>query len=70
MVVQNPLVLSASEAANMLGLSKSTLAKMRLAGNGPAYSKLGRRVVYKVSSLEAWIESNKHNSTSEYPSFS
>ena len=30
-----------------LGLSASTLAKMRLYGTGPAYSKLGRRVVHR-----------------------
>lgn len=63
----NPLVLNASDTAKLLGLSTSTLAKMRLYGTGPGYSKLGRRVVYRPEELEAWIAANRFQSTSEYP---
>ena len=63
-----PLVLDAENAANRLGLSTSTLAKLRLTGNGPAYSKLGRRVVYRVDDLEDWVLAHRHKSTSEYGS--
>ena len=63
-----PLVLDAENAANRLGLSASTLAKLRLTGNGPAYSKLGRRVVYRVDDLEDWVLAHRHKSTSEYGS--
>lgn len=59
-------VLSADAAARQLGLSKSTLAKWRLIGAGPRFSKLGRRVVYRIDDLEAWILMNQHSSTSEY----
>jgi predicted DNA-binding transcriptional regulator AlpA len=62
-----PLVLCAEEAADSVGLSVSTLAKMRLSGEGPTYSKLGRRVVYRPEDLESWIASNRFRSTSEYP---
>jgi predicted DNA-binding transcriptional regulator AlpA len=48
--------LSPDAAAKFLGLAVSTLAKMRLSGNGPVYCKLGRRVVYRRENLEAWIE--------------
>jgi hypothetical protein len=34
------LTLTASEAAKMVGLAPSTLAKLRLNGNGPTYCKL------------------------------
>jgi predicted DNA-binding transcriptional regulator AlpA len=68
MNTQNPLVLNAEQVAQRLGLSISTLAKMRLYGTGPAYSKLGRRVVYRLEDLEAWITANRYQSTSEYPS--
>ena len=64
---QRPLVLAVNAAAMRLGLSASTLAKMRLYGTGPAYSKLGRRVVYRPEDLEAWIAANRFQSTSEYP---
>ncbi|PHR62652.1 MAG: DNA-binding protein [Robiginitomaculum sp.] len=60
------MVFGAAQTARRLGLSQSTLAKMRLYGNGPAYSKLGRRVVYRPSDLEAWITANRFQSTSEY----
>ncbi len=68
MNTQNPLVLNTEQVAERLGLSISTLAKMRLYGTGPAYSKLGRRVVYRLEDLEAWIAANRFQSTSEYPS--
>ncbi len=67
MNTENPLVLNADKVAKKLGLSVSTLAKMRLYGSGPVYSKLGRRVVYRLADLEAWIAANRFHSTSEYP---
>jgi excisionase family DNA binding protein len=60
-----PVVLPASEAARALSLSQSTLAKLRLSGKGPAYCKLGRRVVYRRADLEAWLEKNRRRSTSD-----
>lgn len=68
MITNHPYVLNAAQAAERLGLSVSTLAKMRLYGNGPSYSKLGRRVVYRPEDLEAWIAANRFSSTSEYAS--
>lgn len=62
----NPTMFNAERAAKRLGLSKSTLAKMRLSGNGPPYVKLGRRVGYLLSDLDEWVESNKFHSTAEY----
>ncbi|MFD0985506.1 helix-turn-helix transcriptional regulator [Methyloligella solikamskensis] len=66
MSIESPLVLNAADVARRLNLSVSTLAKMRLSGAGPAYSKLGRRVVYRLDDLEAWIAANRFRSTSEY----
>ena len=58
--------LRAPEAATYVGLSPSTLAKMRLRGDGPTYSKAGPRVViYDRSDLEEWLERKKRRSTSE-----
>lgn len=50
-------VMRASDAARFVGLSESTLAKLRLNGNGPVYCKLGRRVVYRLADLEQWLQS-------------
>ena len=53
-------------AASFLGLSISTLAKMRLRGDGPPFAKLGKRVVlYDLKDLEDWVENRKRQSTSE-----
>jgi predicted DNA-binding transcriptional regulator AlpA len=55
-------------AASYLGLSASTLAKMRLRGDGPRYSKAGPRiVVYDVHDLDDWLDARKRKSTSETP---
>jgi predicted DNA-binding transcriptional regulator AlpA len=58
-------VLPAKEAAQLVGLSESTLAKLRLNGNGPIYCKLGRRVVYRPADLEQWLQSRTARDTSD-----
>ena len=58
--------LRAPAAANYLGLSPSTLAKMRLRGDGPAYSKVGPRVVvYDIADLDAYLAKRRRHSTSD-----
>jgi len=57
--------LTQSEVAALLRLSPRTLERHRLAGTGPAYVKLGRRVVYKRDAVEAWAAANTFSSTSE-----
>ncbi len=47
------------------GISTSTLAKWRLTGFGPAYSKAGRNIVYHVQDLDAWLASRRRLSTSD-----
>jgi predicted DNA-binding transcriptional regulator AlpA len=56
---------SVSEAAQFLGLSVSTLNKMRLTGSGPRYLKLGRRVLYDLRHLEEWAATCTRSHTSE-----
>lgn len=58
-------VLRAQEAADYLGLSTSTLAKLRLSGNGPVFCKLGRRVVYRHADLDMYLEASRRSSTSD-----
>jgi predicted DNA-binding transcriptional regulator AlpA len=57
--------LDTMRAAEFLGLSSSTLNKLRVRGGGPPYLKLGRRVVYDTADLEAWSASRRRTSTSE-----
>lgn len=59
-------LLRAPDAAAYLGLSGSTLAKMRLRGDGPVYAKAGHRiVVYDRADLDEWLAGRKRRSTSE-----
>jgi predicted DNA-binding transcriptional regulator AlpA len=60
-----PKVISAKAAARFVGLSESTLAKLRLNGNGPVYCKLGRRVVYRPRDLDEWLQSRIARDTSD-----
>jgi predicted DNA-binding transcriptional regulator AlpA len=60
-----PKVITAKVAARFVGLSESTLAKLRLNGNGPVYCKLGRRVVYRPADLEQWLQSRTARDTSD-----
>lgn len=56
------------EAARIVGLSVSTLAKRRLRGEAPQFVKLGTRAVgYRVADLEAWLDNSRRASTSDVP---
>ena len=58
--------LRAPDAARYVGLSASTLAKMRMRGDGPRYAKAGSRVVvYDRHDLDTWLASQSRRSTSE-----
>ena len=59
-------LLSTSEAAQYVGLSRSYLEKKRLTGGGPRYAKLGTRVVYDLSDLDAWVNARLRSYTAEY----
>ena len=56
---------NAKEAAAYLGLSARTLNRMRAPGKGPRYTKRGRRVIYDVVDLDAWMEEGKRRFTAE-----
>jgi hypothetical protein len=59
--------LRTADAAEYLGSTESTLEKKRLTGNGPAYSKIGRTVVYDTADLDDYLQRTKRLSTSELP---
>ena len=52
--------LRATEAAEYLGLTRSTLEHYRWAGGGPEYRKHGGRVLYHVDDLNAWSENGRY----------
>ena len=52
-------------AAEYLGQSGRTLERWRVEGRGPEYVKLGKKVFYTDSALEAFVEKCKRQSTSQ-----
>lgn len=52
------------EAGALLGLSPGHLRHLRVRGNGPSYSNLGRAVRYHVPTLVDWAKSKEVASTS------
>ncbi len=60
-----PRYLRTPEAARFLSLSGRTLEKHRTYGTGPAYRKLGGRVVYSIEDLQAWADRGTVTSTSD-----
>ena len=53
-------VLRTRQAATYLGVSPSTLEKMRSAGRGPRFLRLGGRAVgYDVRDLDAWLDDRR-----------
>lgn len=62
---QDVLQFRSREAASYLGISASTLAKMRMRGDGPAFIKAGSRIVlYAKADIDAWLATRRRSSTS------
>lgn len=49
------LAVDEATAAELLSVAPMTLRSWRSRGDGPAYVKAGRRVVYRVADLEGWL---------------
>ena len=60
-----PRFLRTPEAARFLSLSGRTLEKHRTYGTGPAYRKIGGRVVYSIEDLQVWADRGQKRSTSD-----
>ena len=60
------VLLTPQDAARMLKVSLSWLAKARMRGDGPHYIKVGRSIRYTEASLQQWMKSRQRLSTSEH----
>jgi len=55
-----------AQTARLLGLSRKTLQKFRLTGEGPRYIRVSARCVrYRIADIHTWQESKLVSSTSE-----
>lgn len=60
-----PRFLKTPDAAVHLGLSPRTLEKHRCYGTGPVFRRLGGRIVYAITDLDAWAQLGVRRSTSD-----
>ncbi len=57
--------LDVKAAAKALNVSKSFLDRLRVRGDGPPYFKLGKKVAYDATELQAWFTTRRRSSTSD-----
>ena len=55
----NKKMLTPKQASEIYGLNLGTLANMRYRKEGPKFYKVGRKVLYDVSELEAYLKKDK-----------
>jgi excisionase family DNA binding protein len=61
------VLLTVEEAAARLKISKHTLNRWRVTGEGPPFIKYGPRLVRYIDRvLDEWASKRTHGSTSEY----
>jgi len=57
--------LNTKQLAARTGIAANTWHKWRTTGEGPAYRKIGSRVIYRWSVVAAWIDAHEKRSTSD-----
>ena len=60
-------LLDTAAAAKRLGVSPSFLAKARMQGTGPEYSKFNKLVRYRPANLDRYAVEHSRTSTAEEP---
>jgi len=63
--MQDTPYLTQNEAAEVLRISPRSLERFRVEGTGPKFCRAGRRILYRQSDIQAWLESRCFTSTSE-----
>ena len=59
-IATEPLAVDSITAANLLNSTNSSLEKDRATGHlGVPYVRAGRRVVYRLADLDAWLTANR-----------
>jgi predicted DNA-binding transcriptional regulator AlpA len=53
------------DAAKRVGFAPGTFNNLRVYGGGPPYVKAGRKVLYRDSDVDAWLDQRVRRSTSE-----
>ena len=59
------VLLTPKEAARLLKVSLSWMAKARMRGDGPPYIRIGRSIRYSETALHLWMRAHQRLSTSQ-----
>lgn len=58
--VEQPRFLRSAQCAELLGVSRSHLERMRYEGTGPRYTKISKKVIlYSLADVEAWVAEHR-----------
>lgn len=57
--LRDRMALTPEDASVFMGIACATLKKWRCAGDGPAYVKVGSKVVYLVEDLESFLRAHR-----------
>jgi predicted DNA-binding transcriptional regulator AlpA len=57
--VQQDILLTERETANLLKISQRTLQAWRCKGYGPPFIRVGRSVRYCVTDVKSWMDLNR-----------
>jgi predicted site-specific integrase-resolvase len=63
--LRDVVLLTEREVASIFRVSVRTLQNWRVTGGGPEFVKLGSRVVYRTTSIRAFLNERQRRSTSE-----
>lgn len=51
-----------TQAAKDIGISRTHLVNLRNSNRGPSYIRAGGRILYRPEAIDAWLDSNTHQS--------
>jgi hypothetical protein len=57
-------LIPSSVLPHYIGVAPQTLARWRYEGNGPAFVKVGRKVLYEAGKVRQWLQLRRAQSTS------
>jgi predicted site-specific integrase-resolvase len=64
-MTSNDQLFTQSNLAQRLHISERTLERWRVEGCGPPYTKAVRKVLYRQSDVDEWLDGSLRQSTSE-----
>ena len=56
-----PQLLTKTDTANLLGVSERTLDRWHALRKGPARVSAGRKVLYRMAAVSAWLSANEEH---------